>query len=57
LRDSKRRIVVEGKLFHCAADGVPFVSNASTNVTLVLVCTSCKGDGAGFKEGPFKVIE
>jgi hypothetical protein len=57
LRDSKRRIVVEGKLFHCAADGVPFVSNASTNVTLVLVCTSCKGDGTGFKEGPFKVIE
>jgi len=55
LRDSKRCIVIEGKLFHCAADDVTFMRNASSDVSLVLV--SCKGDGTSFEKGPLQVIE
>lgn len=57
LRDSKRCIVIEGKLFNCAADGVTFMGQAGSDVSLVLVCTSCEGNGAGVEEGSLEVIE
>lgn len=57
LRNAQTRIIIERQFLNSTTDSMAFVLYASTNLSLMLICTSGECDSACFEKSALQIIE